>query len=131
MKGIYILLILIKRNVSPRIGALGSIKLTKGNYAYVGSAQNNLQKRIERHLSMNKRFHWHIDYLLNNKNVEVKQVLTKQSSKKEECRTAQKLMNNSIPIIGFGCSDCNCKSHLLKINNVKLGGFKDETKNYL
>jgi Uri superfamily endonuclease len=131
MKGIYVLLISIKSNISPKIGALGSIKLTKGIYAYVGSAQNNLQKRIERHLRTHKRFHWHIDYLLNSNNVEVKDVLTKISSKKEECRTAQKLLKTGRPIIGFGCSDCRCKSHLFKIDKINIEGFKDETKNYL
>ena len=131
MKGIYILLILIKKDVGVKIGALGNIKFTKGTYAYIGSAQNNIEKRIKRHLSKNKRFHWHIDYLLNNKNVEVKGVLTKNSSKKEECRTAQRLLKIGMLIVDFGCSDCKCKSHLFKVKDIKIGGFKNETKNYL
>ena len=77
MKGIYILLISIKRNILPKIGALGNIKLAKGTYAYVGSAQNNMEKRIKRHLSKDKRFHWHIDYLLDNTDTEIKKILTK------------------------------------------------------
>ena len=131
MKGIYVLLISIERNISPKIGALGGIKLTKGSYAYIGSAQNNMEKRIKRHLSNNKKFHCHIDYLLDNKRTEIKKVFTKETGKKEECRTAQKLLKTGKPVIGFGCSDCKCISHLINMESIKIGGFKDETKDYL
>jgi len=118
MKGVYILLIFIKKNILAKIGALGNLEFTKGTYAYIGSAQNNLQKRVKRHLRKNKKFHWHVDYLLKNKNTEIKKILTKKSGKKEECRTAQRLSEISEPIIGFGCSDCKCKSHLFKIKDL-------------
>jgi len=64
MKGIYCLVIDISSNINPKIGALGRVKLKRGTYVYVGSAQNNLKKRIQRHFSNNKKIRWHIDYLL-------------------------------------------------------------------
>lgn len=54
MKGIYILLISITRDISVSVGALGNKDFHKGLYAYVGSAQNNLEKRVERHLRRSK-----------------------------------------------------------------------------
>lgn len=38
-------------NVYVSIGALGSMKIEKGLYAYVGSVQRNLEKRVARHIS--------------------------------------------------------------------------------
>ena len=121
MKGIYILIIKIKKPEKVKIGKLGIIDFKKGIYAYIGSAQNNLEKRIERHLkkSSDKKFHWHIDYLLNNKNIKIIDIKFKELSKKYECLTAKKLLKNNIPINGFGCSDCRCISHLIKINKNK------------
>ncbi len=55
MKGVYCLIIKVKTDIIQKIGALGKIKFDKGIYVYVGSAQNNLKKRIKRHLSKNKK----------------------------------------------------------------------------
>jgi len=117
MKGVYILLINIEKELQLKIGSLGKIKFDKGKYAYVGSAQNSLEKRIERHKSKNKKKFWHIDYLLDNKFTKVLDVFYKNSGKLEECRIANKLSKTEIPVLKFGCSDCNCKSHLFKIRN--------------
>ena len=40
-----------------RIGSLGKITFKKGFYAYVGSAMNNLEKRVQRHLRKKKNFY--------------------------------------------------------------------------
>jgi Uri superfamily endonuclease len=78
----------------------------------VGSAQNNLEKRIERHLRKKKQRFWHIDYLLCNDEVQAAKVFWKKADKLEECLVAKKLLNIAIPILDFGCSDCRCISHL-------------------
>ena len=119
MKGIYLLIIEVKKFTQIKIGALGRIDFDKGAYVYVGSAQNNLEKRIERHLRIKKKKHWHIDYLLGNKFSNIVKVFYKKAKKSEECGTANKLLKTEIPILNFGCSDCKCKSHLFKINNLK------------
>jgi Uri superfamily endonuclease len=120
MKGIYTLIIEIKKDVEIKIGSLNKILFKKGTYIYVGSAQNNLKKRILRHLSTEKKIKWHIDYLLKNKNVEVKKVFFKLAKKQEECITARELLKTEIPILKFGCSDCDCKSHLFKVRNLSF-----------
>jgi Uri superfamily endonuclease len=118
MKGVYLLVIEVKKNLKLKIGALGRVDFLKGIYVYVGSAQNNLEKRVMRHRSKNKKIFWHIDYLLNNKFVEVINVLYKKADKTGECKIARELKGEFL-IDSFGCSDCKCKSHLFRINNFK------------
>ena len=120
MKGVYVLVISVGKNIKPKIGGLGKIGFKKGLYAYVGSAQNNLEKRISRHLKKRKKKFWHIDYLTANKVVTIKKVYYKKSNKKEECITAKKLSRVGVPVKNFGCSDCNCESHLFKIRDYEF-----------
>ena len=116
MKGTYCLVIELKKDSSIKTGALGRIEFKKGLYCYVGSALNNLEKRVQRHFSKKKKLHWHIDYLLMNKNTSIKKVFYKESKNKEECKIAEFVLKNSTSsIAGFGCSDCKCKSHLFII----------------
>jgi len=121
IKGSYILIIQLKKDKNLKIGSLGKIKFKKGYYAYVGSGMNNLQKRIERHLNFKrKKLHWHIDYLLKNRengNLVVRGVYFKISKVKEECKIAEKLSKNFSSIENFGSSDCKCKSHLFYSKN--------------
>ena len=120
MKGIYILFFNIDKNLQLKIGSLEKIKFDKGNYAYVGSAQNNLEKRIGRHMIKNKKKFWHIDYLLSNKLTKITKIFYKKSGKLEECRIAKKLSKTGSLIPSFGCSDCNCKSHLFRIKKPNV-----------
>ena len=127
MKGIYVLLISLSNNAKIKIGSLGKIKFSKGLYLYVGSAQNNLEKRITRHISKTKKKFWHIDYLLDNDFARIINVFVKKAGKSMECRTALKLGKNGSVIKNFGCSDCRCPSHLIKIKksqDISKIGFK-------
>jgi len=117
LKGIYILIIHVGKDINVNVGALGRIAFTKGLYAYVGSAQANLEQRIKRHLRKEKHLFWHIDYLLNNSTARIIKVLYKQADKTEECNLAKVIGEKGKPINGFGCSDCNCKSHLFHIED--------------
>ena len=110
MKGSYILLINIKEYKKIQIGKLGNIFFKKGNYAYVGSGLNNLEKRIQRHFSSEKKMHWHIDYFL--KHSKILKVFYRESNKKEECKIANFLNKKFNFIPNFGSTDCKCKSHL-------------------
>jgi len=110
LRGIYILVILLKKNITVKVGKLGKLKFDKGRYFYVGSAQNNLEKRIKRHLSRKKKGYWHIDYFL--KHGKIIGIFYNESDIKEECKFAKKFEEKLIPILNFGCSDCNCRSHL-------------------
>ncbi len=135
MKGIYCLIIDVKKDVNLKVGKLGTIKFYSGTYAYVGSAQNNLEKRLERHFSKNKRLHWHIDYLLASSAVYAIKALYKNAKKEEECKIAGLLSLIEGSVKGFGCSDCGCYSHLFRITNLKrvmskMGNLK-EVKNVI
>jgi Uri superfamily endonuclease len=117
LKGVYVLIIRINQAIQLKIGALGELAFAEGLYAYVGSAQNNLELRVARHRRKEKRLFWHIDYLLNNEAAEVMTVYYKPGRKTEECKIASLLEANAQPIAGFGCSDCNCNSHLFWAKN--------------
>ena len=115
MKGIYILLISVDKDISVEIGALGRRNFRRGLYIYVGSAQNNIEKRVKRHFAKTKRKYWHIDYLLGDSHAEVVKAFYMEAGKPDECRVAQRLGETAKPIIGFGSSDCKCKGHLFKL----------------
>ena len=120
MKGIYVLIIRLNKDAAVNIGALGKITFKKGLYAYVGSAQKNLEQRVQRHLRKEKKKFWHIDYLLDSDAARIVKVLHKQAGKAEECRLADDLSLTSEPVIGFGCSDCHCKSHIFRIGDYRF-----------
>ncbi len=131
-KGIYLLVIELNRDKKIKIGALGNINFSEGYYYYVGSAQNNLQNRIERHSRSDKNFHWHIDYFLDES--ALIDYYTLLAEKRFECKLFNYLKENDrmqIPVIGFGSSDCKCPAHFLysqRLINIKelIYKFKDQ-----
>ena len=96
MKGSYILLINLENDKSIQIGKLGNIFFNKGFYTYIGSAQNGLKQRINRHLRSDKKYHWHIDYLL--QYAKIKGIYIKDNNQNEECNIAKKLNENFLSI---------------------------------
>jgi len=120
MKGIYLLVIKVNKDLKLKVGSLGKIDFKKGIYIYVGSAQNSLKKRIKRHKLKKKKIFWHIDYLLDNKFSKIIKIFYKKADKSQECEVAKKLIKYGIPIDHFGSSDCKCKSHLIKIKELKI-----------
>jgi len=115
MKGVYVLILRLDRPQKLNIGKLGLLTFQSGYYAYVGSALNSLEKRIDRHLRKNKKLHWHIDYLtLKAKPV---CVIFAKTEFKIECKIANELSDLE-SVKGFGCTDCNCKSHLFYARNL-------------
>lgn len=118
MKGCYCLIIELNKDLTIKIGKkLGKIDFKKGHYVYVGSAMNSLNGRIIRHLSDEKKLHWHIDYFL--KESEITDVIYNESERKIECELSKNLCEKSSGIKDFGCSDCNCESHLYYFKNRK------------
>lgn len=118
-KGTYCIVIEVKKDSDIKIGARGVLHFRKGYYVYVGSALNSLSKRILRHISSDKKKHWHADYLLLNKNVEIREVIYTYCTRKIECKVACEILKNSVEYIElFGCSDCNCVSHLYYFNTL-------------
>ena len=117
---IYVLIIQVREDVNVQVGSIGKKMFIKGLYAYVGSAQTNMAQRIGRHLRSEKKKFWHIDYLLDNSASKIVEVFFKKGDKAEECKTAKALNERNKPIADFGCSDCNCKSHLFHIDDYKF-----------
>ena len=124
MKGIYTLVIRAAHDLEIRTKGRLFI-LTRGHYLYVGSAmgphRRSLEMRIARHLKRHKKNFWHIDYLLKSKNVTIQKVIYAETRKKLECDVAsnlKKLLKNTVPIKGFGSSDCKCGAHLYRTKNM-------------
>jgi Uri superfamily endonuclease len=120
LKGVYVLIIQVDKDADVNVGALGKLMFEKGLYAYVGSAQTNLEKRIRRHFRKDKRKFWHVDYLLDNAAAKIATVFFKNADKSEECETAKIINERGRAISGFGCSDCNCNSHLFRIVDYRF-----------
>jgi Uri superfamily endonuclease len=110
MKGSYLLLIKLDHGNNILIGKKRKIFFEDGFYVYVGSALNGILQRVKRHLNPKKKMHWHIDYFL--QHARIQSIYYKQSNSREECEIAGKLEKKLKSVTNFGCSDCNCKSHL-------------------
>jgi Uri superfamily endonuclease len=123
LKGIYVLIIQVSHDATVQVSALGKLAFKKGLYAYVGSAQGNLEQRVRRHLRKEKRKFWHVDYLLDNAAAKVTTVFYKQAAKAEECAVARAIGEKGEAVAAFGASDCHCKSHLFRVESY---GFLQE-----
>jgi len=120
LKGVYVLVISVNKSLNVKVCARKEFSLETGFYAYVGSAQKFLEKRLMRHFrKTGKRRFWHIDHLLAMDSVSVVEAFYKKAEKAEECKTAQSLSTLGFPVEGFGCSDCKCRSHLFLFNNLR------------
>jgi len=119
----YCLIIKLNKDSRISVGKIGEYDFKKGFYVYVGSALNSIDARIKRHLRNEKKLFWHIDYLLASSNASIREVILERSPEKWECEIAGKIAVNAFPLIGFGCSDCKCNSHLFYFESY------EETKN--
>ena len=111
-KGSYLLLLFLEKEKVLQVGKLGTFTFQKGWYCYVGSAMNNLQARIERHLKIEKKLRWHIDYL--RPHASNADVISLESAVKIECRLNERVSSlaDATPVRKFGSSDCSCFRHL-------------------
>ncbi|MBX0295983.1 GIY-YIG nuclease family protein [Haloarcula nitratireducens] len=115
--GTYTLLLDRASGGTVTVGALGDLSLPAGYYAYTGSALGaGGFGRVERHRVVargeNDARHWHVDYLLGAAETRVDRAVT--TSAGIECAVARRLTEreNADAVDGFGCSDCDCRSHL-------------------
>jgi Uri superfamily endonuclease len=113
--GTYALILSCATNVCIQIGRLGTMQLERGCYVYVGSAlgPGGLRARIAHHQKLSTRPHWHIDYLRTH--TRLYSVWLRYDGRRHEhqwARAIQKANGATIPLPGFGASDCGCPSHL-------------------
>ena len=122
MKGVYCLLFFLDRDRRIRVGALGAIDFPRGIYAYVGSAQSGVGKRVGRHTRREKKMRWHIDYLLECAEI-VSSIVVPTERKEDECEITTALLQlegSKVVAPGFGSSDCVCTSHLIFFGDEDL-----------
>lgn len=115
-RGVYVLVIDLKKKLDIKVGKLGMTVFTPGKYLYIGRAKQYLNGRLKRHLRKDKKNFWHIDYLLRFAHIE--EIWIKRHFF-DECHTAATILSlckdDSFPILGFGSSDCRCPSHLIHL----------------
>ena len=122
MKGAYCLLFFLDRDRRIRVGALGAIDFPRGIYAYVGSAQSGVRKRVDRHVRREKKTRWHIDYLLEHAEI-ISSIVVSTERKDDECEITAALLQlegSEVVAPGFGSSDCGCSSHLIFFGDEDL-----------
>jgi len=118
-RGSYMLILHIPHTMEIPIGRLGQISFSEGYYIYVGSAKENLTKRMERHMRKRKSFFWHIDYLRDGADTCVALPIRSSDPLEHEMAGAVgKIAGWSIP--GFGSSDCSCATHLFSMQRNPL-----------
>lgn len=113
----YQLIIHVAQDIIVNVGKLGPCNFRSGFYIYTGSAKKGLQRRLERHLSVEKKLHWHIDYILAHPH---SQIVETRLSLNKECAGNQSTPGEII-IKGLGSSDCRarCGSHLKFVGQVQ------------
>ena len=118
--GTYALVMRCSSDQQVEVGKLGRLNLRPGFYVYVGSAfgPGGLNARIAHHMKITERPHWHLDYL--RPALDLTEVWFTYDPGHREHQWAGVLAtfrHTTIPISGFGASDCRCKSHLYLIRS--------------
>ena len=118
-RGVYVLFLCFDQPVETEAGALGHISLPAGDYCYVGSAMGGLDQRVSRHLSHEKCIRWHIDYLTTV--CRDMHALEHEGTSISECGLGKIIeeAGGEPAIVGFGCSDCNCQTHLFRVSGER------------
>jgi len=119
-EGTYTLLVELTEPATVEVGALGEREFAAGTYAYTGSAFGpGGFARVERHreLAAGERDarHWHVDYLLGHPDAGVAAVV-RTADADVECAVSRALAeaDGTERVAGFGASDCECDSHLVR-----------------
>ena len=118
--GTYALVMRCSSEQQVEVGKLGSLHARPGFYVYVGSAfgPGGLKARITHHMKISEKPHWHMDYL--RPAVDLTEIWFTYDPRHREHQWAGVLANfrhTTIPLPGFGASDCRCNSHLYLIRS--------------
>ena len=118
--GSYILLLQLPVPATVTVGKLGRLRFDRPYYAYAGSAfgPGGIPARVGRHLRVDKKKHWHVDYL--RARAKVVAVWELCDDTRRECLLAGLLasLNDAAPVIGFGATDCRCNAHLVGLERL-------------
>jgi Uri superfamily endonuclease len=128
--GTYILILEASARRRAPVGALGNLALEPGFYAYVGSAlgPGGLSGRLAHHRRRARSPHWHIDYV--RRHTALREIWFSAGALRREHRWAAALERgdeSTIPLAGFGASDCGCRSHLFRFSHrPQLSTFRGQ-----
>lgn len=120
-KGAYVVLARLSGRLAGALPGKSETVLEPGWYLYCGSARGpgGLKARISRHLAEDKKIRWHIDRLTTAASTLVALPFAGAIT---ECQLAAAALASdrfSIPLPGFGSSDCRtCQSHLLRWEGI-------------
>jgi Uri superfamily endonuclease len=114
--GSYALLLHLAEVERIQVGRLGEWQFAAGYYLYLGSAlgPGGLAARLRRHLVVEKRPFWHVDYL-RCRSLVVAVWYAEEPVRHEHtwALAAGQLPGATIPVPRFGASDCRCPAHLI------------------
>ena len=117
---LYVVAAHVPRHETLAVGALGTVHLERGWYAYVGSARRGRGARVARHRRTDKPLRWHADYLFARHAASLAwtfDLAPAALGQPAECLLAGALLGcESRARQGpprFGASDCVCAGHLL------------------
>jgi Uri superfamily endonuclease len=113
--GTYTLILSCANNARIQVGRLGTMQLQRGYYVYLGSAlgPGGLRARIAHHQKLSTQPHWHIDHL--RAHTRLRSVWLRYDGRRREhewARAILKVKDATIPVPGYGASDCSCPSHV-------------------
>lgn len=112
--GTYALILHDRSNASVQVGRWGLLNIQPGFYLYIGSAfgPGGVRARVSRHCRKSKAKRWHVDYL--REHADLIEVWYSHCTRHLEHEWAAAFlgMDGVAPVEGFGCSDCECRSHL-------------------
>ncbi len=115
--GAYALLLRLTEQVEAPARAFPSAVLAPATYLYAGSAwgPGGIRARVLRHARRGKARHWHVDSLT--RVADLMAVFAFPGG--HECEVIERgraLPGTSVPLAGFGSSDCrSCAAHLLTV----------------
>ena len=124
-KGTYALLLHLPVSTSISIPRFGATAFAQGMYVYVGSAfgLGGIRARVGRHLRPSRKQHWHIDWLLPHMRVSGFWFSTAPIHMEcIWCQLLSRLDGATIPVRGFGSSDCHagCPAHLIALGTSSI-----------
>ncbi|MEW8508813.1 MAG: GIY-YIG nuclease family protein [Candidatus Thiodiazotropha sp.] len=125
-RGTYVLVLRTETDAAVEIGRWGVLTIQPGHYLYIGSAfgSGGVRARVTRHCRQSKPKHWHIDYLRELATVESVWYSHRQARLEHHWAKALAKLSQAQPVLGFGCSDCRCDTHLFYFRKApNLAGF--------
>jgi Uri superfamily endonuclease len=122
--GTYALVLKSTSSLQVEIGRWGTLQVKPGYYIYIGSAfgPGGVLSRVSRHCRENKPKRWHIDYLREHSTPVACWYSYDPKHLEHLWANCFAGVDSLFAIDGFGCSDCQCRSHLFLSENVPACG---------